>query len=53
MSCCEKNCNQGRDCPNRDDDYRFNQDAVVDCAVAIVFATVAICMSMLVLSHLL
>lgn len=51
MGCCNGNCNQGRDCPSRCDDDA--KDVVVDCAIAIVFATVAIAMSMVVLSHFL
>ena len=49
MGCCNGNCNQGRACRARDDDD--TKDVVVDCAIAIVFATVAISMSMVVLSH--
>lgn len=52
MGCCNGNCNQGRDCPARCDDEDENvSNIIVDAAIAIVIAAVAITMSMVVISH--
>jgi hypothetical protein len=30
MSCCNQNCNQGRNCPNKDDPFRDLDDPFSD-----------------------